>query len=826
MLWLAMLALPAATSAEPITLARDGKPVATIVVPANADPILEGGALDLQHYVQAICGVELPITRDGAKVEGVGLYIGQCEPTTEADLPDKSLNPETYAIRVRDGSVFLTGRWPTPVRFAVDAFTEDCLGVRWFAPGELWEYVPQGKPGELTVEVNEAVKVPDTSPRIWSGHAWTDDWKAWNLRNKTVLSEVVPRRQFQNFLQRVFPPDKYAQEHPEYYPLIDGKRWIPGKDDRNWRPCESNPDVIRLTVEYARQWFDEHPDVDSFSLGMDDISHLCSCPNCRAWDPEPDSYEKREFSDRHYKFVNTIAREVAKTHPDRYIGTLIYSIARTPPKTVPKLEDNVFGFITETSALWWQEGRQEADQELTREWARRCKHLSRYDYYGMGTMTPRFYPHAIDEQIKFDKSLGLEGMYIEVYTFLPDTAPMIWATAKLQWDHTLSVDALLDEFYGRMFAEAAPTMKRYFDLLERSWNTPRPGRRGWVHRNIVAQALAMSSEDVDEGFRLLDQALAETKDAKARQRIDIVRGGLQFGSYVIYAYDLSQRLTTASVTDRASAEGVLAMAERLVKLSAERERFWAEAPKRDDLLGANLRGLLGMGYLMTGQAPNVEKGGLTAAMRVLAWYAENAPGELDAVAGRLRDAGGPIAEIVDAWRWVKAQNPPNLIANPDFEDLTANEGAPEMDWSTKSAPKGWSTWARTPAVRFAVLAGEGRSGHAAAMSGADGGVFLQTVKAEPGERYLCVGWVKTVPPNAVTDAKLSIRFRTPDGAWHPKRDAEPSVDAVTGQADWQPLVLLVTVPDGAGSVAVMLGAGDQAEGERTLFDDVALYKLP
>ncbi|MBM3498879.1 MAG: DUF4838 domain-containing protein [Armatimonadetes bacterium] len=811
--------------AETLSLARDGRPTATIVLPAQAEPVIEGGALDLQHYVQAICGVELPIARDGKRVEGVGLYLGRCEPTTEADLPAPDLNPETYAIRVRDGSVFLTGRWPTPVRFAVTSFIEDTLGVRWFAPGELWESVPAGRPGELTVEVVDTVKVPDTSPRIWSGHAWTEDWKAWNLRNKTVLSEVVPRRQFQNFLQQVFPPEKYAAEHPEYYPLIDGQRWIPTASDRYWRPCESNPDVIRLTVEYARKWFDDNPNIDSFSLGMDDISHLCSCENCRACDPAPDSYEKREFSDRHYKFVNLIAREVAQTHPDRYVGTLIYHIARKPPATVPKLEDNVFGFITETSALWWREGLQAADHELTWEWARRCKHLSRYDYYGFASMAPRYTPHHMAEQIRFDKNLGLEGMYIEVYTLLPHTAPMIWATAKLQWDHQLDIDALLNEFFTRLFGSAGPTMQRYFDLLERAYNAPREPH-GWEHRDIRAQALAISPEACDEGFHLLDRALAATDDPRARQRIDIVRGGLQYGSYITYAYDLSQKLQAAAIVDRASADAALAQTERLVKLSAERERYWAEAPRRDDLLGANLRGLLDMGYLVTGQAPEVEKGGLTGAMRVLGWYANNAPEELEDVAARLKEAGGPIAEIVEAWRLVAAESPPNLVANPHFEDLSANGGAAETDWSNQAAPRGWSAWARTPAARFAVRPDEGRQGHAAAMSGPDGGCYLQTLPAQAGERYLCTAWVKVVPPEASTDARLSIRFRTPEGAWHTSRDAEPSVAAVAGLADWQPLVLLVHVPEGAGGLVLLLGTGDHPEGARTLFDDVALYELP
>ena len=823
---LALLTAAGLASAEPITLARDSRPVATIVLPADADPRVEAGAVDLQHYVAAICGVELPITRDGAEIEGTGLYIGMCEATTESDLPPEDLNPETYTIRVRDGDVYFTGRWPSPVRFAVTSFIEDNLGVRWFAPGELWESVPEGTPGELTVEVEEVVKVPATSPRVWSGHAWAPEWNQWNMRNKTVLSEVVPRRQFQNFLHRVFTPDKYAEDHPEYFPLIDGERWIPG-DTRYWRPCESNPDVLRLTAEYARQWFDEHPNVDSFSLGMDDISHICSCENCRALDPRPDSYENREFSDRHYKFVNAVAREVRKTHPDRYIGTLIYNIARKPPETVPKLEDNVFGFITETSARWWDTELKEADHEVTREWRRRCKHLSRYDYFGMGTMTPRYYPHTVAEQIKFDKSLGLEGMYIEVYTFLPNTAPMIWATAKLQWDHTLDIDALLKEYMSRMFGDAAGTVARYFDLLERSWSTPREGRDGWVHRNITRQALAMSPEDVDEGFRLLDQALAETDDPLVKARVDIVRGGLQWGSYVIRAHGLSQKLLGASVNSREDADTVLAMAGRLAALSAEREQFWAEAPTRDGLLGANLRGLLDMGYMPTGQAPNVEKGGPNGVMRALGWYARNAPDELPTAAAKLEDVGGPVAEMVAAWRWVQGTDPPTPLANGDFEDGAPNEDAPEMDWSTSGAPKGWSTWSRSPKARLGVVAGGGRGGSAGAgIADADSACYLQSCNVKPGEEYYCLAWVRGAPVDLRAGAKLSVRYRTGSGAWHPRRDVEPSIEAAPGQEGWQPLVLLATIPEDAAQLVVMLGGAGQEEGARAVFDDVALYKLP
>jgi hypothetical protein len=671
--------------------------------------------------------------------------------------------------------------------------------------------------------------VPSTSPRIWSGHAWTDDWKAWNLRNGVALSEVVPRRHFQNNLFRVFPPEKYAAEHPEYYPLIGGKRWIPPKDSGPyWRPCESNPEVQRLTVEYAREWFDKHPTVDSFSVGMDDISHLCSCPGCRALDPQPDSYAQRQFSDRHYAFVNALAREVAKTHPDRYIGTLIYAIARELPETVPALEPNVFGFITETSAAWWKPGRRDKDHDISRQWARRCRHLSRYDYYGFASIAPRFAPHAMDEQIKFDKSLGFEGMYVEVYTFLPHTAPMIWALAKLQWDHTRPIDGLLAEFYTRLYGPAASAMARYFALLERTYAVERPGRGTWEHRNLVNQALAISPEDLDAGLALLEEGLAAAGEADIRARIGIHRAALHYASFAVKAHDGSRQLLSSAVDDEGSAATALDRAIALSALGAERESFWPEAARRQDLLGANLRALAGHGYLVTGQIANLERGGTVAAMRALAWYARNAPERLPATARRLQEAPpGPVLDAVKAWLWVRETKPPNLLANGTFEDRAANTATPEKDWSTAGAPKAWSSWSATAEARFEPGAGQGIDGSMAAGIAASRGsaCYLQTVPVQAGERYLVSCWARTEPADSKAEAHLTVRFRDAKGAWHPRRDLEPTVQADAGSAEWQPVVVLVAVPEAAASLVAMPGVRHQGDTARALFDEVGVFAI-
>ncbi len=814
--------------AAKITLAAGNDAVATIVIPANANSREVQAADELQHYVRAICGVQLPINADGKTVGGTGLYIGQCEATVDADMPGEDLNPESYAVTVRDGNVFFTGRYPSPTYFAVISFIEDDLGVRWFAPGDEWEFIPRGKAGELAVDVQSRVSVPGTSPRVWSGHQWNDDWKLWNLRNKTILSEVVPRRQFQNRIYTIFPQSKYGKTHPEYYPLVNGKRWIPPTDtERYWRPCESNPEVQRLVVEYIRDWFDKNPTVDSFSVGMDDISHLCSCDECRKMDPRSDSYEKREFSDRHYKFVNAIAREVAKTHPDRYIGTLIYNIARNLPETVDKLEPNVFGFVTETSALWYRPGLRQADHALTKEWAKRCNHLSRYDYFGMGGMTPRVYPHAMDEQIKFDKSLGMEGNYTEVYTFLPNTAPMIWAYSKLQWDHTQNVDDLLWDFYSKMFGPAAGTMKEYFDVLEASWMEDRPGRGGWVHRNLRQQALAITPEALDKGFQLLNHATAEANSEVIRGRIRTIKAGLRYGSFPIREMALAQKVTATEIKSVSSARKVLELAADMSEISGQRERYWRAALRRDDLLGENVRGLTDMGYLATGQIAGIEGPAWTGASMALAWLDKNAPNEMDAIVADVFGGASRLPEIVAAWLWASETGAANLLTNGDFEDLGENVAAAERDWNVVGAPNGWNTWASGGHGILTLNQNGGRGGSvAASITETGNATYLQGISASEGERYLLTCWAKVSKPEMNGLATLTIRYNAKSGGWHPRQDLEPTTAVPEGVPGWQPLSILVTVPADTGRLIVMPGARSVEEGNVVFFDDIALYRLP
>ena len=830
---LALAGCSTQAQAAPLTFVKNGQPNATIILQANAPAPMKEAAADLQEYIEKISGVQLPLKTDGKDVSGITLNVGKTDTARDSDLPDSKLNPETYAITQRGDDVYFAGNYPSPTAFAVYSFLQDQLGVRWFAPGEDWEYVPQNaNKNTFTVNVKNVISVPGTSPRVWSGHSWTANWKDWNLRNKAVVSEKVNRRNFQNNMYRIFPPSKYAKTHPEYYPLINGKRRIPENDtDRYWWPCIGNPEVQRITKEYIHQWFLDHPDQDSFSLGMDDIAYMCSDPLCRAMDAHSDDYERRRFSDRFYKFINIIAKDVKKTDPDKYIGTLIYNIAVELPVDVPKLQDNVFGYIANGSAAqWYQEGKKEQWMHNTHEWAKRVEKLSRYDYFGMGTFAPRVFPHAIEEMMDVDHSLGFEGSYVEMYTFLPQTAPMIWAFAQKQWKPDLKMDALLNEFYSKMYGPAAPTMKKYFSLMEKSWNTERPGHTGWVHRNLIHQVTSISPEAAREGMDLLNSAYNQAKTPVQKRRIDVTRGGLQFANYPILQYGLAQQIAASDVDNEKEAKHVVDLAAELGKLIREQQENWPQMMKRQDLLGENLRGLDGMklrngeGYLQTDTSTLVNPA-LPGILRLISWYSENQPAQAAAVSQQITanfPASG-VKDAIDSWNWVQQNHPKSLLSNGNFEDTGKNTSeAPQTDWSSKGAPVGWSTWSSQGKVKF--LKAEGRSGNGfrvqSDLDGGDNGVIIQNASLNPTSKYLGVVWMKSVEAQKASNANLTFRFRT-DKGWFTGEGAIVTSGGAPN-ADWQQVIVASTVPKGATAMAVMLGAN----GGDAIFDDAALYEIP
>ena len=145
-----------------VTLARDGRAAATIVVADDPTCAAQFAAAELQYHIARITGAVLPVAGAREVVEGVRVLVGESKATAALGLPGQPWQPQEYLIRVLPEMIVLMGQdadrktkvqygeeqpeayltWPDLFEaqgtcYAVYDFLERCCGVRWFRPGEL-----------------------------------------------------------------------------------------------------------------------------------------------------------------------------------------------------------------------------------------------------------------------------------------------------------------------------------------------------------------------------------------------------------------------------------------------------------------------------------------------------------------------------------------------------------------------------------------------------------------------------------------------------------------------------------------------------------------
>jgi hypothetical protein len=380
-------------------------------------------------------------------------------------------------------------------------------------------------------------------------------------------------------------------------------------------------------------------------------------------------------------------------------------------------------------------------------------------------------------------------------------------------------------------------MKQYYDLLEKSWNTPRPGHNsGDYFRNIVAQAASISPDAVHEGMRLLDKAYDRAKSPVEKRRIDVVRGGLQFASYAVLEYDLGRKLSTLQIADKNDAEKGLAMAREFTSLVGGRDNFWAQAKARNDLLGKSIVKMWtpaawpGAPTLLQANFGPIESPAVSGIMRLMDWYATNDPKQSPRIAAQLTQGlpDGFVKNTLEASAWLasaEGSKAKSLLKNGNLEDGSPNTAQPQFDWETAGAPRGWSTWSsgKTGEFRFAAGRNESKGFHVSGIAAGKKPTrsdLLQVIPVEAGKRYLGIVWVKLDDPSYASGTSLMLRFRDKNGWYDGEGEYQSATAAPTDK--WQKIMIVATVPEGATAVTWHLEANKTS----AVFDDAAFYKLP
>jgi hypothetical protein len=578
----------AAWSAEPIRIVHNGQPRSVVAVRADAERQTEEAARLLVEYVRQSSGAELPIVTGPvprSATQPVVIQVGRSEPVDRLHPELKELDEDGFVIHGLDSSlIIIAGPTPYGTEFGVCEFLERYVGVRWLMPGPDGDDVPAHT--SIDVPVGQLRQEPAFFSRQLSGLRG-DGQQTWARRNR-----MHGRVSFHHNLLRVFPPETYTRTHPGFFPMKDGTtRFLPPTNSTHgWQPCFTADGLVEEAVKRITRYLDQHPGVASFSLGVNDSSGHCRCPDCLTQVPEePNFLGRADYSDVYYDWCNRVIDGVLRNHPHTWFGCLAYSEVAAPPTNV-KIHERLIPFMTYDRMKWIHPEVEAAGQAATEAWEKAGPTLGWYDYiYGTPYCVPRVYFHKAQEYIRYGHAHGVRAWYAEIYPNWGE-GPKPYVYLKLWWNPRADVDALLSEWYERCVgSEAAPYLAAYYAIWERFW-TKDILDSAWfstggqyLRFGNPAYLGDVKREDVIESRRLLNACIATCRTDKQRARATLLEKAFQYYEASALAY-LADGTPPAPIVTEAQALAVLNNAETATRMAEKRRHLALEVYPRDPVL--------------------------------------------------------------------------------------------------------------------------------------------------------------------------------------------------------------------------------------------------
>jgi hypothetical protein len=429
------------------------------------------GARTLQTYIAQMTGVTLPIMQPVGPVPDHAIIVGVNADTDALGihLDPAKLGDEGFIIKTIGNRLVLAGPGPRGSMYACNTFL-DHLGVRWFTSKVT------AIPHLATIQVTDIdeTQIPSFEYREpYFTEALEPDWAAHNLLNSdhAPLNEAFGGRvkyykYFVHTFDELVPPDLFAT-HPEYFPMINGKR-VGGYVQR----CLTNPAVLKMAVDTVEKWIDDDPDATIFSVSQNDTSMWCTCPDCMAIQKKYGG-----VTGEYIWFVNEVAAEIAKKHPNIIIDTLAYQFTEPPPtniKPLPNVRIRICPIACE-NAHPYDQSTYGADKDFVQRlkgWHAITDNMYIWHYSTSFACYLMPYPDfaSFPATLKFYKDNGVKGVFLEGdYADGgggSDAELRSYVLARLLWNVNDNAESRIDEWMAGVYGPAAKPMRQWHDLVQ------------------------------------------------------------------------------------------------------------------------------------------------------------------------------------------------------------------------------------------------------------------------------------------------------------------------------------------------------------------------
>jgi len=497
-----------------------------IVVGESAIPSERYAASEFQEHLFEATGKRLPIvTRTDRQERHVFIGASQALQHSPVGFDSSKMPAEDLRVVVRGENIAIAGGPPRGTLYGVYQFLEDDLGVRFLTFDQT--YVPKVSRGAVLKPADRTYHPPLVFRFSYYGENFAHPEFATRIRVNTITNQPklggkTGRALISHSFGAQIPSAQYGKEHPEYFALRNGKRLAPVKDD--WfgtEPCLSNPDVLRIVTAQVLKDLQAHPQAENISVSQNDNSKYCQCPRCAALDEKEGSPMGSLLT-----FVNAVAEQVEREHPNVKVGTLAYWYTRHPPKTVrPRhnvqiqlcsIECCLTHAITDANCPLSGPFRDDM-----RKWGQICDDIAIWNYNTNFSNYQLPCPNlrTIEPNIRYFVANHAKGVFMQAAgntTGAEFSDLRNYLISRLLWNPELNGEALIEEFLNLHYGAAAPPIRQFLQLVHDE------AEASGKHKNCFGTLanFGLDASIGERGLKLFAAAERLAGDQTVRRRVE------------------------------------------------------------------------------------------------------------------------------------------------------------------------------------------------------------------------------------------------------------------------------------------------------------------
>lgn len=519
-----------------VTLLENGEVKVTVVYSEGASESLIAAADFMAATLERMSGsngVRTAVKEGGES--GFSIYVGRAANSALIDLSD--VKDDGYKLEIKPEGIYIVGKTDDAARNGIYDFLETHLECMYVSPENT--YVPIFPTVKLALE-EKTVNPTITWRKVYQFESLLNGWYERLKMNGTVVKEGENNMELYNewgtWCHSSFefvPPEKYFDEHPEYYAKFLGKRRYQFNVLGRTFPthlCYTNEEVYQIAEAELVKRIEANPEVKfwDFSI-MDTYFATCRCKECKKFNKEAGSEMGTLLA-----FLNRLADSIKDDYPDVYLSTLAYQRVKNPPKNMkcaPNLCINVCAFPGTQSYPYSTEGGIKASREFAErvvEWGKICDNILVWDYVVNFTHLKLPFPNFEfqKENLEFYLENNIRFVFHQGSREpMDENAEMrTYLLSRQLWDKDVDLKALAKKYVAVVYGDAAGLVEEYMDLQNSAmiesgvdlslYDSPKKHKNGYLAPKLTDKYLELTEKMLE---------VAENSDTVNMKAVEMLR---------------------------------------------------------------------------------------------------------------------------------------------------------------------------------------------------------------------------------------------------------------------------------------------------------------